>query len=297
MRRRTAFSLVELLVVLGIVFVILALALPAIQRVRGTLARVECMNKLHQLGLALHHYHNDHGIFPPGLTTPKPNEKMPWVTFLTRTLPYLERTELWQQAQLAYQSNPNYWEVPPHTPLITVVKAFTCPLDERLNQPQTTHMNFVAALTSYVGCNGTQRSARDGILFPDSRIALTDIHDGTSWTILVGERPPSGDFWFGWWYGSYGQNGTGAPDSLLGVNEINAGGPFAGSSCPTGPYAFGPGKIHDVCDAFKYWSLHPGGSHFLMADKAVHFIGYHGGARVLPALATRAGGEAAMLPD
>lgn len=296
MNRRRAISLVEVLVVIGIVVILLALTVPAIQRVRGAVARVECMNKLHQLGIALHLYHNDYGALPPGLTRPKPDEKMPWVTFLTRSLPYLERTELWRQAESAFAQTPHFWEVPPHTPLITVVKAFTCPLDDRLNEPRQTHMGFVAALTSYIGCNGTNRLARDGVLFPDSRIALTDIHDGTSWTIMVGERPPSADFWFGWWYGSYGQNGTGAPDSLLGVNDINAGGPFAGSTCPFGPYSFSPGKLTDVCDAFKYWSLHQGGSHFLMADKSVHFFRYSA-ANVLPALATRAGGEQVALPD
>lgn len=292
---RQAFTLTELLVVIAIIATLLALALPAIQRVRGAVARVECMNKMHQIGTALHHYHNDYGSLPPGLTIPKPGEKYPWMTYLTRILPYVERTELWQQTQEAYRLDPIPYHVPPHTPFLTVVKAFTCPLDDRLNEPQPTHRNHVVAHTSYLGCNGTNRDARDGVFFGDSKIALSDIHDGTSHTIMIGERPPSADFWWGWWYACSGQDGTGAPDVLLGAAETNPGGPF-GYVCAPGPFSFSPGRITNNCDAFKYWSLHHGGSHFMMADKSVHFFSYSA-ASVLPALATRSSGEPATLPD
>ena len=273
-----------------------ALVLPAIQRVRAAAARVECMNNLHQLGVALHHYHNDYASLPPGLTIPKPGEPMPWVTFLTRTLPYIERSDLGLRSHTAYAQSASPYVVPPHTPFITVVKAFTCPLDPRLHEPHPTHQGFVAAHTSYVGCNGTDRSARNGVFFPDSRIALSDILDGTSHTIMVGERPPSTDFWWGWWYACAGQDGTGAPDVLLGANETNPGGPV-GYVCGPGPYSFSQGKLTENCDAFKFWSLHQGGSHFLMGDKSVRFFTYQAGAAVLPALATRNGGEPATLPD
>jgi prepilin-type processing-associated H-X9-DG protein len=46
---------------------------------------------------------------------------------------------------------------------------------------------------------------------------------------------------------------------------------------------------------FHFWSLHPGGAHFLYADGSVHFLGYDADA-ILPALATRAGGEVVSLP-
>ena len=68
-----------------------------------------------------------------------------------------------------------------------------------------------------------------------------------------------------------------------------------GLGCDDGPYHFQPGRIDNQCDAFHFWSFHPGGGHFLFADCSVHFIKYeaHG---VLPALATRAGREPASLP-
>jgi prepilin-type processing-associated H-X9-DG protein len=63
-------------------------------------------------------------------------------------------------------------------------------------------------------------------------------------------------------------------------------------SCPAGPYHFMPGDLNNNCDTFHYWSLHSGGVNFLFGDASVHFLAYTA-ADVVPALATRNGGEAA----
>ena len=68
MKNRRAFTLVELLVVLAILTTVIGLILPAIQRVRGAYEKLRCQSNLHQLGVALHHYHGDHHRFPPGVT-------------------------------------------------------------------------------------------------------------------------------------------------------------------------------------------------------------------------------------
>src|SRR5262249_16330656 len=142
------------------------------------------------------------------------------------------------------------------------IRSFSCPTDSRTLQPQSTHRGRVAALTSYLGVLGSTYDRTDGVLFLDSRVRLTDITDGTSNTLMVGERPPRADCWYGWWYAGYGQAGTGSADMLLGARERNLGGPYV-EACPQGPYHFQAGRLSQQCDLFHFWSLHPGGGHFL----------------------------------
>ncbi|HLW66382.1 MAG TPA: H-X9-DG-CTERM domain-containing protein [Gemmataceae bacterium] len=67
-----------------------------------------------------------------------------------------------------------------------------------------------------------------------------------------------------------------------------------GGGC-RGPFHYGPGRIDNPCDSFHFWSLHPMGANFLFCDGSVHFIAYSA-AEIMPALATRAGGEVVDLP-
>jgi hypothetical protein len=80
-------------------------------------------------------------------------------------------------------------------------------------------------LASYAGILGTDLFAVDGVLYLDSRVRFTDVADGTGTTLAVGERPPSADFWYGW-YAGVGQRQTGSGDMLLGVRERNTGGAY-----------------------------------------------------------------------
>jgi prepilin-type processing-associated H-X9-DG protein len=99
--------------------------------------------------------------------------------------------------------------------------------------------------------------------------------------------------WFGWWYAGHGQQvGSGSGDMVLGVREIKV---IHLRGCPIGPYSFGPGRLDNMCDLFHFWSLHSGGGYFLFADGSVRFLGYDANP-ILPALASRAGGEVVELP-
>lgn len=292
--RRPAFTLIEMLVVIAIMGTLVGLLLPAIQRARDAAMRSQCANNLHQIGLGLHHYHDSSKVFPSGLTPDRPGQPYPWMTWLTRLLPYIEQQALADQTQSAYQQDRSPFDDPPHGGYSTPLPTFACPSDERVSRSQTTYFDFQVALTSYVGVNGTDYTRKDGVLYPDSQIRLTDITDGTSTTLMAGERPPSTDFWYGWWYAAVSQHGSGSPDVLLGVRELNQNANFLWP-CAPGPYHFQAGKVGTQCDVLHFWSTHFAGAHFLFADGSVHFLGF-GADSVLPALATRNGGESITVP-
>jgi prepilin-type N-terminal cleavage/methylation domain-containing protein/prepilin-type processing-associated H-X9-DG protein len=292
-RTRTGFTLVELLVVIAIIAVLIGLLLPAVQKVREAAARMSCQNNLRQLGLGLHQYHGTHGTLPPALDQRFEPGQLPALSWLGRLLPYVEQEALWRQTLEAYGTGNLMVTVPPHNGMSTVVPIFGCPTDQRTKTLQRRNLPYIrdVAYTSYVGVLGIDNQTPNGVLYFNSADALTHITDGTSNTLMVGERPPSADLNHGIWYIDQGlDNYTGG--IILGVRE-RQGGRY--SKCPPGPYAFGPAKITDPCSHFQFWSLHSGGGNFLLADGAVRFFGY-GADSVLPALATRNGGETVAVP-
>jgi prepilin-type processing-associated H-X9-DG protein len=290
--RRTAFTLVELLVVIGIIAALITLLLPAVQRVRDAAARLHCSNNLRQIGVALHHYHEAHRVLPPGIR--RDPDPYPFLGWGGRLLPYLEQDSLWEQVRKDYARRPHFWEPPgTHTGSRTVVSVFICPADGRTNgrvEPE----NVEIAFTHYLGVIGKTMATRDGALYLDSRVSFRDIRDGTSNTLLVGERPPSPDNRFGWWYAGGGQAADGSADMVLGVEDSRV--TFRAPTCSPGPYSFGPGSPSNICDAFHFWSRHIGGAHFLFGDGSVRFLRYSA-APLMPALASRSGGEAVTQPD
>ena len=289
---RSAFTLVELLVVMAIVTVLTGLTLSAVQRVRAAAARTSCADRLRQLGLAAHHYHGTYGALPPGVTIGGTREPHRYMSWHTRLLPFVERADLWRQAEAAYGLRPDDFRAAPPHPIDVVVPPFVCPADPDTQQARAVGVLRVA-YTDYLGVSGTRQTRRDGVLYVDSRTKLTDILDGTSQTLLAGERPPSADGALGWWYAGAGHTWDGSGDSVLSVGERPTAFRFGG--CVLEPARFGPGDLRDQCSALHFWSLHPAGGHFLFCDGSARYVPY-AAADLLPALATRAGGEAGEMP-
>jgi prepilin-type N-terminal cleavage/methylation domain-containing protein/prepilin-type processing-associated H-X9-DG protein len=293
-RRATGFTLVELLVVLAIIGVLIGLTLAAVQRTRGAAARAVCANQLRQLSLALHSHAAQRGTFPPGVGNRDGKDPYPFLSFHARLLPHLEHQGMWAQVEAAFRATNNFLIDPPHTGLSTAVPQFGCPLDQRTRTPQSVGGGVVRGLTSYLGVEGMTASKSDGILFLDSNIKASDVTDGLSHTLALGERPPSADHVFGWWYGGWGQDKDGEVDMLLGVRTKNN--RTWNADCPVGPYPFQSGALNNPCSMFHFWSLHPGGAHFAFADGSVRFLKYSADP-LMPSLATRAGGESVSHPE
>ncbi len=292
-RPGAGFSLIELLVVIAIIGVLIGLTLSGVQKVRGASARTQCANQMRQLALGLHGYHDARGALPPGWTSevgPERRDQYAFVGWTARILPNIEQQNLWQQIEQAFKTAPGggVWNSPHPTIIATPVALFGCPADDRTRTPRPLPGGRQAATTSYLGISDHRPYRYTGMLFIDSAVKLADTTDGTSSTLLIGERPPSADDRFGWWYRGWGQLQEGSAEMILSVRETNRSGDYA--SCPTGPYYFMPGAFNHQCDMFHFWSPHTGGANFAFADGSVRFLRYSAN-DILPALATRAGGE------
>lgn len=297
---RRGISLVELLVVIAIVAIVVALTTSGVQRVRATAARARCADQLRQIALGLHSYHTTRNSLPPGWTSATGPDRYSYLGWTARVLPHIEQQALWQQIEAAFRAAPSasMWQEPHRGILGTPVGLFACPADGRASTAQVPFNNGVpVAFTSYLGISDHRPFRYTGVLFPDSAVRFTDITDGTSNTLLLGERPPATDFRFGWWYRATGQMEDGSGEMILSVRETNRYGVSQNEvRCPSGPYHFTPGRFDNQCDMFHFWSPHTGGANFAFADGSVRFLRYSADP-IMPALATRAGGESVEVPD
>jgi prepilin-type N-terminal cleavage/methylation domain-containing protein len=291
-RSRKAFTLIELLVVIAIIAILIGLLIPAVQKARDAMMKLRCQNNLHQIGIALNTYHDGNEAFPPGIGY----SSYQYLSWLARILPYVEQRNSWDATAAKYAAGITYpWNNVNFPTLGMTMELYNCPMDYR--GPQARYLpsdGLTVGFTGYLGNSGTTSAAGDGVLFRDSKIRLIDITDGASTTLMAGERPPSADYEFGWWFAGWGQDGSGSCDVVLGSKEpvVNTFYSNAANGCKSGTvYLFSQGRLTNPCDQYHFWSLHVSGGNFLMADASVQFITYAVGAPILPALSTRKGGE------
>jgi prepilin-type processing-associated H-X9-DG protein len=281
-RRRFGFGLIELFVVIGLIAVLLALLLPAVQAAREAARMTQCRNHLHQIGLALQSYHASMGVFPSSVVGTSGNAAANHLlhTWMTLILPYADEATLFN----AYNFSVRFNQPANATVVSRTVEQFLCP--SALNSSLVVS-GF--AINNYAANGGTQPSIFDGFMFPSSSIAMRDMVDGTSRTLAVGEMIHET---LGWARGADGSRGGGGS----GCSNGFARGVVRWWKC-CAPCAK-PGIHPDIstcnnsCERrFQFNSTHAGGSFFAFADGHVQFLSTNLDVMTLRALMTRAGHE------
>ncbi len=188
-RAARGFTLLELLVVIAIIAVLIALLLPAVQKVREAANRLQCQNNLKQLGLGLHNYHGTYESFPPAYVAAGLSSGPGWGTFI---LPFIEQVALGRQVP---KGSP-FWGGPQADSTAadggqTPLKLFRCPSDvgPTLNADQGSF-----AVSNYRATCGTLTTViyiadadMGGVMYQNSHVRIADVIDGTSNTTVVGE--------------------------------------------------------------------------------------------------------------
>jgi prepilin-type N-terminal cleavage/methylation domain-containing protein/prepilin-type processing-associated H-X9-DG protein len=206
---RGGFTLIELLVVIAIIAVLVALLLPAVQSAREAARRIQCVNNLKQLGLALHNYHDTNLVFPPAAQGGLYDVYLNYTGY-SFLLPYVEQGNAFNtfnfNLNLFSDGTPYFgWSLPGNsTGFQLQFSMFLCPSNRAVaevgatvgsgpdaytvspGKVAVTDYLFNAGASRYVEPNYGETNLNGPIGF-DSAYKIADIADGTSNTFIVGE--------------------------------------------------------------------------------------------------------------
>ena len=294
-KTRSAMTLIEVLVVLAILAILLGLLLGALQRVRDVAARAQCASQLRQMGLACQLHHDAWGEYPAGYRDCRGADPMmttPGWGWAAQILPYLEQQPLF--SQIAFHRP---IEDPVNAARRTPIRLYLCPADAEA--PSTFPITdaagkFIteAAPISYAACLGSGEldelpGPKEGVFYRNSHIRLSDITDGTSSTILLGDRAWSHAM--APWAGAVNRGIVRGGPRNAWRNSPDAAYPAPYFSCVQANAINATNDPDGSLDEF--FSGHWGGINALFADGSVHFIHQEINPTILMALGTRAGGE------